>query len=70
MSADGSDATQLTFFNDPANPHYSGDPYGVVPANSAWSLDGTLLLVYVIVNQGEQTEYSMPGRIVLLTLER
>lgn len=70
MSADGGNATQLTFFNDTASPHYSGDPYGVVPADSAWSPDGTQLFVYIIVNQSEQTEYSMPGRIVLLKLEK
>lgn len=70
MSADGSGQTQLTFFNDPSSPLYSGDPNGVVPADSAWSPDGTQLLVYVIVNQDDQTEYSMPGRIVLLALEK
>lgn len=70
MSADGSGPTQLTFFNDPASPVFMKDPYGVVPADSAWSPDGTQLLVYVIVNQNDQTEYSMPGRIVLLTLDK
>ncbi len=64
MQADGSMKTQLTFFNDPDSSMYTGDLYGVVPADSSWSPDGTRLAVYVIVNQSEQTEYSMPGRIV------
>ncbi|MBI5294518.1 MAG: hypothetical protein HY869_03505 [Chloroflexi bacterium] len=68
MSADGRGQAQLTYFNDPASPLHMRDAYGVVPADSAWSPDGTQLLVYVIVNQGEQSAYSMPGRIILLRL--
>ena len=69
MSADGSEQKQLTTFNDPNSKFYLAEPYGVVVADSSWSPDGRQLLVYVIVNQGDKSEYSMPGKIVLLTLE-
>jgi len=48
---------------------YSDEPYGVVPADLAWSPDGTRFALLVIVNQSQQTEYSMPGRTVLVTLK-
>lgn len=69
MAADGSGQRQLTTFNDPGSKFYMAEPYGVVVADSSWSPDGTRLLVYVIVNQSDKSEYSMPGKIVLLTLE-
>jgi Tol biopolymer transport system component len=69
MSADGSGQTQLTFFNDPDSFMYSDDSYGVVPADLSWSPIGTQFALLVIVNQSQQTEYSMPGRTVLVTLK-
>jgi Tol biopolymer transport system component len=68
MSADGSGQSQLTAFNNPASPMYLRTAYGAIPADSSWSPDGMHLLVYVIINQSEQTEYSMPGKIILLFL--
>jgi hypothetical protein len=47
---------------------YLRTAYGAIPADSSWSPDGMHLLVYVIINQSEQTEYSMPGKIILLFL--
>ncbi len=70
MSADGSGQTQLTFFNDPNSWMYVPQPYGVIPADFSWSPRGDALLLYLIVNQSSQTEYSMPGIILLLELER
>jgi hypothetical protein len=69
MSPDGSEQTQLTFFNTPDSFMYSGDRYSVIPADLAWSPDGTQFALLVIVNQSQQTEYSMPGRIVLVKLK-
>jgi len=69
MNADGSGQQQLTFFNDPTSPMYSGDAYGVVPADLSWAPDGKQFALYVIVNQSANTEYSMPGRTVLVKLK-
>lgn len=68
MAPDGSDKKQLTFFNDPNSPMSLKDPFGSVPADSAWSPDGKRIAVHVIVNQSRKTEYSQPGKIVMLTL--
>lgn len=69
MSADGSDQHQLSTFNDSSSPMYMDSPFGVVPADISWAPDGSQFVVYVIVNQGEQSEYSMPGKIVLVKLK-
>jgi Tol biopolymer transport system component len=69
MNADGSGQRQLTFFNDPTSAMYSGDTYGVVSADLAWAPDGKQFALFVIVNQSANTEYSMPGRIVLVKLK-
>ncbi len=68
MSADGGGQTQLTAFNDLSSPLYLRTTYGAVPADSSWSPDGLRLAVYVIINQTEQTEYSIPGKILVLSL--
>jgi hypothetical protein len=69
MFPDGSGQTRLTYFNDPDSFMYNDDPYGVVPADLSWSPDGTQSALLVIVSQSRQTEYSMPGRIVLGTVK-
>ena len=69
MAADGSNQKQLTFFNTQSSPMYANDSFGTIPADSTWSPDGKQIAVYVIVNQSAQTTFSMPGRIVILTLK-
>ena len=69
MAADGSNQQQLTFFNAANATIYPKDPFGSIPADSSWSPDGKQIAVHVIVNQGKQTAFSMPGKIVLLTLK-
>jgi hypothetical protein len=69
MQADGSGQTQLTFFNAPDSPMYSGEEYGVVAADSAWSPDGNRIVLYLISNSGGESEFSGSGKIVLLALK-
>jgi Tol biopolymer transport system component len=68
MAPGGADVRRLTAFNDAQSAMFDDTTHGVIPSDSAWSPDGTFLAVYVITNQGPKTQYSMPGRIVLLSL--
>jgi Tol biopolymer transport system component len=50
MRPDGSEKTQITFFNDPGRPEYVGT-VGATAADSAWNRDGTKLMGYLILDQ-------------------
>lgn len=61
MSADGTNKTRLTFFNDPAHPEYVRG--GAIAGDSAWSPDGSRLAGYLVLDTQRLT-----GRIVLIDL--
>lgn len=70
MSADGSGKSQLTYFNDPASWMYYHSSFGVIPADFSWSPRGDAIVLYLIENQSEQSEYSMPGTILMVNLSQ
>jgi len=49
MRPDGSEKTQVTFFNDPGHAEFIDG--GAAAADSSWSPDGTKLVAYVLLNQ-------------------
>ncbi|MBU7025989.1 MAG: PD40 domain-containing protein [Theionarchaea archaeon] len=65
MDANGSNKQQLTSFNDPENPEYSGN---VIVSDSAWSPDGTKIAATIAYkNLKNRRGYS--SRIVLIELD-
>ncbi len=63
MDVDGSDKTQLTFFNEPESLEYTGER--IVVADMAWSPDGISLVAYLILPSDDSAEVT--GKIALIT---
>ncbi len=61
MNTDGSNKRRLTYFNTPGHSEYSGAR--VVAADSAWSPDGSKIMVYLQTNL-----FTQVGMIDLITL--
>lgn len=65
MDADGGNQRRLTYFNEPGYPEYVGKR--VLPANVAWSEDGTRMIVYVAIEVEPEV---MVDRLYLVELDR
>ena len=64
MDFDGSNKTQLTFFNTPGHAHYRGMP--IVAADSSWSPDGNRIVAYI---KTESKGLSSEGSLVMIEFE-
>jgi len=64
MDSDGSHKQQLTFFNTPGHPHYTG--YPIVASDSSWSSDGKRVIAYM---KTESTGVGSEGSIIMIELE-
>ena len=64
MDSDGSHKLQLTFFNKPGHPHYTG--YPIVASDSSWSSDGKRVIAYM---KTESTGVGSEGSIIMIELE-
>jgi len=62
MRSDGSQQQRLTYFNDPASEHYTGER--IVVADSEFGPDGERLVAYVIADGDRYT-----GRLLLMELQ-
>jgi len=63
MNADGSNAQQLTHFNEPGYPEYSGRR--VIPAYLSWNENGDRILLGVAV---EHKGWKLKDQLYLLEL--
>jgi len=59
MNVDGSNKRQLTYFNKPGYPEYTGER--ITAADSSWSPDGSKLAALLILNGEDQS-----GRIIVI----
>ncbi|MBU7045203.1 MAG: hypothetical protein HXS54_02095, partial [Theionarchaea archaeon] len=64
MDSNGSNKTQLTFFNVPGHPHFMGMP--IVAADFSWGPGGDKIVAYI---KTESEGLGSEGSIVMIELE-